>query len=276
MRTPTAPGHVDPGLDRDDHAGGQRGLALLGQPRPLVDVEPDAVAQPVAEVLGVAGGVDDRARDGVDLAAGGPRAHGRERRLLGLEHQLVDLAVARVDVARRVGARAVRGVAVELRAPVDDAQRAGGDRHVARRGVRQRPVLAGRHDRRERRRLRPMRRIVNSRSRATSRSVRPTSPRPRTSVSASSASLAAARIASSSSASLTARSASIAPPAGTSSIPARSMPASRPWFLTLMWASSKASRRSPEPGRPLTTPASRSTAISRSQAGSTSSADCVR
>ena len=36
---------VDPGLDRDDHAGGQRGLALLGQPRPLVDVEAHAVAR---------------------------------------------------------------------------------------------------------------------------------------------------------------------------------------------------------------------------------------
>ena len=75
---------VDPGLDRDHHAGSERGLALLGQPRALVDVEPDAVAEAVAEVLGVAGGVDDRARHGVDLAAGRARAHGRQRGLLGV------------------------------------------------------------------------------------------------------------------------------------------------------------------------------------------------
>src|SRR3954468_11472050 len=62
--------HVDARLDGHDVAGGERGLALLGEPRPLVDLQPDPVAEAVAEVLGVAGGVDDRARDGVDLAAG--------------------------------------------------------------------------------------------------------------------------------------------------------------------------------------------------------------
>ena len=195
MRTPTAPGHVDPGLDGDDHARRQRGVALLGQPRPLVDVEPDPVAQPVAEVLGVAGGVDDRAGDGVDLAPGGAGAHGRQRRLLSLEDELVDLAVARVEVTRRVGARAVGGVAVELRAPVDDDQRARRDlapRAAWRAGApraRPRRRSAGR-----RRPAPPCGACVNSRSSATSRSVRPTSPRPRTSVSASSASRAAARM----------------------------------------------------------------------------------
>ena len=46
--------HVDPGLDGDDVAGGERVVALLRQARGLVDLEPDAVAEPVAEVLAVA------------------------------------------------------------------------------------------------------------------------------------------------------------------------------------------------------------------------------
>jgi len=54
---------VDARLDGDDHPGLQRDLALLGQPRTLVDLDAHAVAEPVAEVLGVAGAVDDLARD---------------------------------------------------------------------------------------------------------------------------------------------------------------------------------------------------------------------
>ena len=70
-----------------------------------------------------------------------------------LQHEVVDLAVARVDLARGEGARAVAGVAVELGAPVDHAQRARRDLDVARHGVRQRAVRAGGDDRRERGRL---------------------------------------------------------------------------------------------------------------------------
>ena len=49
-------------------------LGALREPRRLVDLEPDAVAEAVAEVLAVAGGLDHRARDGVDLAAAGAGA----------------------------------------------------------------------------------------------------------------------------------------------------------------------------------------------------------
>ena len=42
------PGHVDAGLDRDDRAGRQRVLVELAtEPRTLVDLEPDAVAEAV-------------------------------------------------------------------------------------------------------------------------------------------------------------------------------------------------------------------------------------
>ena len=49
--------------------GGQRRLRRRAQPRRLVDVDPDAVPEPVAEVLGVPGGADHVARDRVDVAA---------------------------------------------------------------------------------------------------------------------------------------------------------------------------------------------------------------
>jgi len=89
-----------------------------------VHLEADAVPEPVAEVLGVAAVVDDRARDRVYLAAARARADRRERLALGAQDELVDRAVARVELTGREGARAVRGVAVQLRAPVDDDQRA--------------------------------------------------------------------------------------------------------------------------------------------------------
>src|SRR4051812_33339849 len=112
---------VDARLDGHHVARGKRVLALLRQPRALVDLETHAVAESVPEVLAVAGRVDDPARHGVDLAAGRAGPHGREGRLLGAVDELVDGAVARVDRARREGPRAVARVAVELRAPVDDA-----------------------------------------------------------------------------------------------------------------------------------------------------------
>ena len=92
MRTPTAPGHVDARLDGHDLAGGERRVAALREPRALVDLDADAVAEAVAEVLAVAGGGDDVARDRVDLAAGGAGADRGERRLLRRAHELVDLA----------------------------------------------------------------------------------------------------------------------------------------------------------------------------------------
>ena len=101
MRTPTAPGHVDAGLDRHDLARRPARVALLATaaaprgpraPRRGRARGRSARAWPAA--------VDDLARDGVDLAARRPGAHGRERRLLGAQHELVDLAVARIDLAR--------------------------------------------------------------------------------------------------------------------------------------------------------------------------------
>ena len=72
-----SPGHVDARLDRDRVARGERALGGLAEPRRLVHLEPDAVAEPVAEVLLVAGAVDDLARDRVHRPALGSRLGAR-------------------------------------------------------------------------------------------------------------------------------------------------------------------------------------------------------
>ncbi len=53
MRIPKLPGHVDARLDRDDLVGLEHVVGALGQARRLVDLEPDAVTETVAEVVAV-------------------------------------------------------------------------------------------------------------------------------------------------------------------------------------------------------------------------------
>src|SRR5207247_1148279 len=86
-----APGDVHARLDGDDGAGLERRLVALGQARLLVDLQPDAVAEAVAELVAVAGLVDDRPRHRVDLPPGAPGAHGVQARLLGALDEPVDL-----------------------------------------------------------------------------------------------------------------------------------------------------------------------------------------
>ena len=199
----------------------------------------------------------------------GPGPHGGQRGLLGGEDELVDLAVARVELAGGEGARAVRAVAVELRAPVDDHERARPGSDVARR----RRAAARRARRRRRsagttRPAAPSRRIVNSRSSATSRSVRPDEPAlehlgraPRRPA------RAAARMRSSSSASLTARSSSIsAARAARARRRRRSSSASVPWLLDASGARRRSRAAAGPVGQARRQRPSRSPAISRSQA----------
>ena len=51
IRTPNRPGMYTPGSTVSDVAGRQHRLRGLRQPWRFVDLEPDAVAEPVAEVL---------------------------------------------------------------------------------------------------------------------------------------------------------------------------------------------------------------------------------
>ncbi len=118
-----------------------------------MDLQADAVAEAVAEVPGVARCVDQRARGGVGVAPAHARAHRVEPGLLRAQDQLVDLARPLAGLADRIRARAVRAVAVELRAPVDRHEAAGRDLRLARDRVRERAVRAVRDDRVEARAL---------------------------------------------------------------------------------------------------------------------------
>ena len=150
IRIPAAAGEVDARLDRDDVAGDERVRRTPAEPRRLVHVEPDAVAEPVAEVLAEAARRRScRAR---------PRRHRRrsrrpdrlDRRELAGEAELVRPRELLVERPGREGAGAVRGVAADDGARVDDDRVAGLDLAVARAVVRQRRVRAAGDDRLER------------------------------------------------------------------------------------------------------------------------------
>jgi len=143
--------HVDARLHRHDVPGRERSLGGLREPRALVDLEPDAVAQPVTELLTVPGRCDLVARDGVHHLALRARKHRRQRLLLRGQHQLVHRRGVVRERSRGERARAVRAVAVHDAAHVHDHERVGRDLAVAGRRVRQRAVGRGRDDRRERR-----------------------------------------------------------------------------------------------------------------------------
>ena len=94
IRTPKRAGQVDAGLDRDDVRPPRSSSSERGrEARPLVDLEADAVAEPVAEVLAVAGLGDHLAGDRVDLLAARPRrATASSAATCARSDQLVDLA----------------------------------------------------------------------------------------------------------------------------------------------------------------------------------------
>ncbi len=144
-------GQVDAGLDRHDVTDQQRILARQArEARPLVNLEPDAVAETVAEVIALPRLLDHLACDRIDLFAVRTGLDRGERPFLGFQHERVDLPGSRGDpLAGRVRARAVRAVALVQRAPVDRQQRVLADLPRARLGVRQRAVRAGGDDRGE-------------------------------------------------------------------------------------------------------------------------------
>src|SRR5262249_21711138 len=140
-------------LGRRARALGELGRGSLREPRRLVDLDPDPVAEAVPVVVAVPGLVDRVAGDGVDVAPRRPRTHRRERRELRGLNEVVHLAHLVVDLARRERARAVRAVAVDDRAHVEDDELAGANLAPRRLVVRERGVRPRGNDRRERRAL---------------------------------------------------------------------------------------------------------------------------
>ena len=258
---------VDAGLDRDHVAGLEHVLGGLAQPRRLVDLEPDPVAETVAEVVLVAAVADHRPGGLVGLLAADPGADRLEPGRLGGADELVGLARRLADLADGEGPGAVGAVAVDQRAHVPDDQVARADLAVGGLGVRERAVGARGDDRRERglgaeladprvrRRRRPRARCARrGRRRAPSRRRRRRSGRPRRSPPARPRPCAGAG----------------ARPGRrrrTSSTPSPSSSSSLARLATLVAASSKPTR--PE-SREASSGSSRPPAITRSKASPTS------
>ena len=117
-------GEVDPRLDGDDVAGLEHVGRLGAQRRGLVDLDADAVPEPVAERLAEPGCVDQRARGRVGVNATHSRSDGLQARELCFQTERVDLRQPLGDLAHRERPRAVRAVAV------DDATRVDHDEHT--------------------------------------------------------------------------------------------------------------------------------------------------
>src|SRR5215207_2043856 len=147
---PAQPAQVDAGLDGDDVPAREHVAGLRREPRRLVDEQADAVPEPVAERLAEPLPVDPTPRDPVHVLALFTDAYGGERLLL---RRQADLVRARELVGKRPcreRARAVRAVAVDDAAGVDDDRLPGADRRVPWIGVRLGAVRAGGDDSRER------------------------------------------------------------------------------------------------------------------------------
>src|SRR6266540_4542664 len=147
---PAEAGEVDPRFDRDDVPGLELVFRLLRKPRGLVDEQPDAVPEAVAERLAEVGVLDPLACGRIGGAAGDARADRIQTCLLRLETDGVGLAQLVRKRPGRERARAIGAVAADRAAGVDDDGRLGRDLPVAGMGMRHRAVLAGGDDRRER------------------------------------------------------------------------------------------------------------------------------
>ena len=115
-----------------------------------MDVQAEAVSEPVTECACEVAPLDDpaRGRIGVDSRLAGPdRA---EPRLLRREHDVVRLAHLGVEFAGRERPRVVRHVAADVAARVYHDELAGADDAVACARMRPRSVRAGADDRLER------------------------------------------------------------------------------------------------------------------------------
>src|SRR6266487_1330361 len=83
----------------DDRPGRELVGELETQPRALVDLQPDAVAEPVGERLSVPRLLDGAAHDAIDLASRDPGPDGVDTDLLRLPHDVVNLPKLRRRLA---------------------------------------------------------------------------------------------------------------------------------------------------------------------------------
>src|SRR5881396_1495872 len=101
-----------------------------------MDLQADAMTEPVTEVLAVLRRRDQVTGGGVRLLGALARRDRAESRSLSFADQLVDLARGAARLPDREGARAIRAVAVQLAAHVEHNELALADLALPRLGVR--------------------------------------------------------------------------------------------------------------------------------------------
>jgi hypothetical protein len=84
------PGDVDARLDRDHHSRLERAFFVLSQARGLVNLEADAVSQPVAEFGAITGVFDHLTSGPIDVFHHRVGPDGVDRRLLGAQHNSIN------------------------------------------------------------------------------------------------------------------------------------------------------------------------------------------
>ena len=142
-------GQVDARFDSEDHAVRELVFRCLSDAGQLVHLQPESVAESVAEVLAVAGLTDHGVGQHVRLLAGHPLFDEFGRGLLGGENDVVDLLELVVRLAQEDRAREVGDVAIERDAHIDDDALAALEGAVAREAVRHRCPRPAADDRRE-------------------------------------------------------------------------------------------------------------------------------
>src|SRR6476646_11421078 len=97
-------GQIDTWLDGDRRASKQCTGGRRADSRRFVDLQPDTVAEPVAEVVGVAGLRDDLPRRAVDILERDARRERVTARLLCRGNQLIDVELPLRDRRQYKGA----------------------------------------------------------------------------------------------------------------------------------------------------------------------------
>src|SRR5262249_38538656 len=100
-------------LVRERCAGFEQRVVLLGDERPLVHVEADAVTHPMPKIGPVAGLLDGCPAGAVDLGAGHARPGGRAAGFLCRQHRCVSANVLRSRLPAEDRASEIRAVAIE-------------------------------------------------------------------------------------------------------------------------------------------------------------------
>src|SRR5207248_5482022 len=104
---------------RDHHSGLERIRGFLAEPRGLMDLQAQPVAQPMVEEITETGFLDAGAGDGIDLVGPHTRPDRGNRALLSRQDGPIDRLEFRSDLTRNENSRQVTRIGLTGSPPVD-------------------------------------------------------------------------------------------------------------------------------------------------------------